>query len=184
MHYQMLNPATTLDRTLSESFVQSFTRTQRSLYVFILTQTGSTADADDVLQEVNLVILSKAEQFQEGTSFWAWARQIAHFEVLKFRKSRRQDKLRFSEDFVDTIARESEARSPQVEARRLALEHCLNKLRERDRELIHLRYRPGHSGKEAAEQLGRPYNAVYQSLMRIRRTLWECTQRRLAEDHT
>ena len=40
-------------------------------------------------------------------------------------------------------------------------------------------YAPGESGKSAAEDLGRPVNAVYQSLGRIRRTLLECVNRQL-----
>jgi RNA polymerase sigma-70 factor (ECF subfamily) len=59
---------------------------------------------------------------------------------------------------------------------------CLQKLKARDRELIQQRYAPGESGKHLAGALGRPANSVYQSLGRIRRTLWECIQRRLSAE--
>jgi RNA polymerase sigma-70 factor (ECF subfamily) len=45
-----------------------------------------------------------------------------------------------------------------------------------------MRYAPGETGKNLAEQIGRPSNSVYQSLGRIRRTLMECIQRRLAAE--
>ena len=165
----------------SDQFLQLFTRTQRPLYLFLLSQTASVADAEDLLQETNLIILAKCRQYQEGTNFGTWARQIAQFELLRFRRKSRRDKLRFSDEFFDAVARESETREPDLEVRRRALEQCLKKLRDKDRELIQLRYHPNNSGKEVAEQIGRPQNAVYQSLMRIRRVLLECMQRQLVE---
>lgn len=68
----------------------------------------------------------------------------------------------------------------ELESRRLALKHCLGKLRDKDRDLIESRYAPGERGKDLASQIGRPANSVYQSLGRIRRTLMECIQRQLA----
>lgn len=164
----------------SEEFVRLFTLSQRALYLFILVQVGSTQDAEEVLQETNLVIWSKYDQFQPGTNFGAWARQIAQFEVLKSRQRKRREKLLFSDDFLATIGSEAELRSDDIELKRTALEECLGKLRPEDRRLIRQRYQPGQTGKDIAEALGRPPNSVYQSLGRIRRTLVECVQRQLA----
>ena len=41
-------------------------------------------DAEDVLQEANLVLWRKFDQYQEGTNFFAWACQIIRYEVLKY----------------------------------------------------------------------------------------------------
>ncbi|MFN6162181.1 MAG: sigma factor, partial [Planctomycetota bacterium] len=41
-----------------------------------------SADVDDVLQEINAVLWEKADQFQPGTDFWAWASQVARFKAL------------------------------------------------------------------------------------------------------
>ena len=162
-------------------FVQLFTKSQRSLYLFILGQTGSVQDAEDVLQNTNLVIWTKSNQFDPGTNFFAWACQIARYEVMQHRQRYRRDKLKFSEEFLDVVAKESVSRLDDPEPQRLALEQCLQKLSARDRELIRERYQPGSSGKDLASNLKRPPNSVYQSLGRIRRVLLECIQRRLAE---
>jgi RNA polymerase sigma-70 factor (ECF subfamily) len=140
---------------------------------------SSTQDAEEVLQDTNLIIWSKYHQFDIATNFFAWAAQIATYEILKFRQRRHREKLRFSDDFVDAVSREVLERSEELEQRRHALELCLQKLRPDDRELIHRRYQPGERGKHLAADLGRPANSVYQSLGRIRRTLLECIQRRL-----
>ncbi|MEX0718198.1 MAG: sigma-70 family RNA polymerase sigma factor [Planctomycetaceae bacterium] len=163
-----------------EEFVQLFTRHQRRLYLYVLSLIGDPVEAEEVLQETNVVIWSKFDQFEKGTNFHAWACRIATYQVLKHRERRQRDKLYFSDDFIQTIAAEGRFDSDQSDLRRVALVECLKKLRERDRELIRQRYAPGETGKGIAERLGRPANSVYQSLGRIRRTLLECITRRLA----
>lgn len=111
---------------------------------------------------------------------FAWVCQIAHFEILKHRSRQKRTKLRFSDEFIEQVASEVVEQVDELESRRLALKHCLGKLRDKDRELIESRYAPGERGKDLACQIGRPANSVYQSLGRIRRTLMECIQRQLA----
>ena len=163
-----------------DEFLQLFTMNQRRLYLHILSQVPQTADAEEILQNTNIVLWKKFEQFRSGTSFLAWACQVAHFEVLKYRDRQRRDKLMFSDEFIRTVAKEAIENAELLESRRRALAYCLSKLRAKDRELIQKRYAPGVGGKGIAELLGRPVNSVYQSLGRIRRTLIECINRRLA----
>lgn len=164
----------------TDAFVQLFTKAQRPLYLFILSQTGSTQDSEEILQNANVVIWKKSQQFDVGTNFFAWACQIARFEVLQFRQRHRRDKLQFSEEFQELVARESISRQDDLELQRQALDHCIRKLSDRDQALIRERYQPGSSGKDLASDLGRPANSVYQSLGRIRRVLMECIQRQIA----
>ncbi|HVJ86352.1 MAG TPA: sigma-70 family RNA polymerase sigma factor [Caulifigura sp.] len=166
----------------SQEFIHLFTRHQRQLYLLILAQLGKLQDAEEALQETNVVMLSKHHQFVPGTNFFAWAAQIAHYEVLKSRQRKQRDRLRFSDEFVDAVATEMESQVDHFELRREALQDCLGKLREKDRDLIRKRYLPGASGRDEAESLGRPANSLYQSIGRIRRTLFECIRRHLASE--
>lgn len=168
----------------SGEFVQLFTRYQRRLYLYILSQVPHTADAEEILQETNLIIWKKCDRFEPGTNFFAWVCRIASYEVLKYRERRRRDKLQFSEHFLTAVSREVVELDGQTEERRKALQACLGKLRSDDRELIRHRYASGRNGKAVAEMLDRPANSVYQSLGRIRRALLECIQRRLTAAET
>nr|ABX10647.1 RNA polymerase sigma factor [uncultured planctomycete 3FN] len=165
-----------------EEFVELFTRHQRRIYLYILAQVPNVVDAEEILQETNIVTWRKFGQFQPGSNFFAWACQIATYEVLKFRRRKRRDKLHFSDEFVQRIAVDSLTHSESLELRREALVFCLGRLRPKDRELIQRRYAPGENGKTTAAWFGRPINAVYQSLGRIRRTLQECVSRRLSAE--
>ena len=180
----MSNPAEQLAprQAPSDEFVQQFTRAQRPLYLFILAQTGNTQIAEEILQETNLVIWAKLDQFQPNSSFSGWSRQIATYEILKHRQRHRRDKLTFSDEFLAAVSEEAISRSSEIESRREALQHCLQKLEPHDRELIEQRYQPGVNGKELAIRWGRPQNSVYQSLGRIRKILLECIHRQLAAD--
>ena len=42
-----------------------------------------SAEADDLLQEVFLVVTEKAEEFRPGTDFLAWVRKVARYKVLE-----------------------------------------------------------------------------------------------------
>jgi len=166
----------------TEEFVQLFSRGQRRIFLHILSQVGNPSDAEEILQETNVIIWSKFEQFQLGTNFTAWSLQIANYEVFKFRDRKRDHRLVFNDELIDVIAHESESMQDELDLRRAALRECLQKLRPKDRELIEERYAPGNKGKGIAEELGRPTNSVYQSFGRIRRTLFECVTRRVSAE--
>lgn len=163
-----------------EEFVKLFTQSQRTLYLFILAQVGNAHSAEEILQETNLVIWSKMDRFEPDSSFLSWARQIAKFEILKHRQRFRRDRLTFSEEFLSLVADEVIQQTSELERRRDALQSCLEKLQASDRQLIEQRYQPGNTGKNIANQVGRPANSVYQSLGRIRKSLLDCIHRQLS----
>lgn len=186
--------AESLTAAPSAEFVQLFTRAQRPVFLYILSLLPRPVEAEEILQETNLVIWTKASQFQPGTNFRAWACQIAYFEVMKYRSRKHRDKLHFNPELLELVAAESLQQSELLDRRRQALGECLAKLREQDRALIQSRYCPSendeggpNSGSEnekagIAEKVGRPINSIYQSLSRIRKSLLECINRRLAAE--
>jgi RNA polymerase sigma-70 factor, ECF subfamily len=68
------------DQTLQVQ--QLFVRHQAVLKAFVLELWSDFSEADDVMQEVFLVITRKAAEFQPESSFLSWARTIARFEVM------------------------------------------------------------------------------------------------------
>lgn len=176
------NNSTSATPPPSEEFIKLFSQHQRRLYLHVLAQVFRPVDAEEILQDTNVVIWKKYHQFEIGTNFWAWVCQISNYEILRFRSKQHRDKLRFSDKFIELIAEETEETSDLTDRRLSALSICLEKLREKDRTLIQMRYAPGSNGKNTAKELGRPTNSVYQSLGRIRRALMECIQRELATE--
>jgi RNA polymerase sigma-70 factor (ECF subfamily) len=60
-------------------FVELYLRHQRSIYAFISRLVQNYDESEDLLQKTGLVLWRKFNQFEPGTDFLAWARQIAKF---------------------------------------------------------------------------------------------------------
>jgi RNA polymerase sigma-70 factor (ECF subfamily) len=189
MKHESVTDLVTQDETAAtgeknpERFVRLLGRYQQRVYSFILTLVPHWADADEVLQETNIVLWRKFSEFKPDTDFVRWANQVAYFEVLKFRRRQQKDHLFFSDAFVEEVAAEVMEMSETLQLQRDRLAGCLQKLSDRDRTLIHLRYDEGSSVKRVAEQLGRSADSVYKSLGRVRRMLIDCIHReKMAEE--
>ncbi|NLF07145.1 MAG: RNA polymerase subunit sigma-70, partial [Pirellulaceae bacterium] len=60
------------DFARSEQFVRDLTDHQSRMYAYIMAVLGDPNAAGDVLQDANVAIWRKADEFVEGTDFWAW----------------------------------------------------------------------------------------------------------------
>jgi len=171
------DPTTSLDAR----FVSLITRHQRSLYGYIMSLTGRPQDADDVLQEVNVVLWRKAAQFDYDRDFLNWACTIAYYEVLAHRKRRQRDRHLFLDDgLLREVAAEAQAASQQVDDRLEALRRCLKKLPAESRKLLQARYGEDRRPiRELEKETQRKAGAIYTALHRIRRVLLECIQQTL-----
>jgi RNA polymerase sigma-70 factor (ECF subfamily) len=161
-------------------FARQLITIQRQLFVYI-TQLVGRSDADDVLQEVNRVAWEKYHEFAPGTNLTAWAYKIAYFEILRFRKTKGREKLRFKEATLDLLASDAAGRADQEPIRQAALRECLAKLPAADRDLVSGRYLDGVEVRALAAKLGQSEKAIYRALVRIRTILLECVRRTLAE---
>lgn len=168
----------------SEKFVSLLTETQNSIYAYILTLITDRARARDLLQETNITLWKKAENFEEGTNFHAWACKVAYFHVLAFRRKMARDKLVFDDDVLDYLAERQDERVDTVSDRQIALRKCLEKLPPNQRELIEARYKPGGSVKVMAKSAGRSVGSISQTLYRIRATLLECIEKTMGTAQT
>ncbi|MCB1089352.1 MAG: sigma-70 family RNA polymerase sigma factor [Verrucomicrobiae bacterium] len=175
-------PAPTPANGVSAEFISHLTSSQRQLYAFILSLVRHTADADDVLQETNLVMWRKWADFTPGTNFDAWSFSIARFQVMAHRKRQQRSRLHFDDELVDLLASEAATAYETPDPRRRALSDCLRKLGSEQRRLIARRYEPGGSVIDMATEQGRSPKAVSEALRRIRKTLMTCIETTLARE--
>ena len=167
-----------------DAFARLFAQHDRWLFGYLVSLLGSRADAEEVFQEVCVVLWRECDTFQLGTNFVKWASVIAHNQVRKFRRLQRRYGPQLSEELIDVLAAEAVEQVDRLESRRAALGGCLQKLGEPDRRLVRDCYSDaGRSIKNSAETLGRPANTVYKALNRIRKTLYDCIERTLAAEN-
>lgn len=159
-------------------FERLFSACEADIKGFVYMLLPHWPDAEDVIQRTRIVLWQKFSQFRPGTSFKAWAMQVARFEVQNFRRAQSSDRLCFEDRLVDSLAEVQSSMAEELERRRAVLAHCLQQLRASDRQIIRQCYgAKATTAKEAAERLQRPVNTLYKALNRIRRTLVECVGR-------
>ncbi len=166
-----------------ERFAALLATCQRKVFLYAMGLVHNSADAEEVLQETNLVLWRKFDQYESGTDFAHWACRIAYYEVLKLREKKAREERLFSNEFIEALAVEAQRSLEASDTRREALSGCLDKLREKDRRLLMQRYQPSATTRSVAESLGRSVQGTRKSLHRIRMTLLGCIQRALARAH-
>jgi len=161
-------------------FAALMTHYQRAIYGYIMTLVGEPHDADDVLQEVNMVLWRKASEFDHDRPFLPWACTVAYYEVLAHRKRRQRERHVFLDDaLLKEVVAEAQQAAEQFDARLDALRACLQKLPAKSRALLAQRYgiqRANIAADEHGDE--RSVGAIYTALHRIRRSLLDCIQRR------
>lgn len=163
-------------------FSELIARHQSELYGYIFAIVRNWEDANDLFQSVCLILWSKFAAFQPGTSFFAWARQTAKFEVRKY-LTRKPGPNCVSETLLDSLAETTlvAESGDEVEFTMVALRHCREKLDAADEKLLELRYADGLNTVAIADQLQRARQSVGRSLDRIRRKLLECIEKELTQ---
>jgi len=166
-----------------DEFIQLVTQNQSLLYAFVLSLVGHTGQAEDILQETNLVLWKKASEFELGTEFNSWMFKIAHMQVMAYRQRRNREKILFDSTMIPEMAAEASAHLSEFDARQHALQACLEKLSPRQRDMVRRRYRPGATLQQISTELGDSTAAIKQILFRTRMALLECVKRTLASEH-
>ena len=153
---------------------------QPRLRGYVASILGAWSDVDDIVQETNLVLVIKRDDFEAGTNFIAWAFRVAYFKATTWRRDRmRQGRVVLSETAFQDVAAHAEAyfmdRQPGIEA----LAKCLKQLPLRERDLVQAKYVDRHSLVDLAAERGCTANSLYKAISRIRLVLRTCVSQSL-----
>jgi RNA polymerase sigma-70 factor (ECF subfamily) len=166
-----------------DAFARLFAKHDRWLFSYLVTLTANPAHAEEVFQEVCVIVWRMSDQFELGTDFVKWVSVIAHNQVRKFRREAKRTGFQLSEVTCERLAADASRGADLFEFRRDALRNCMGKLAAGDRQLVQRCYSDSAASfKTIAEEAGRPVNTVYKALNRIRRALHECIDRSLTTE--
>ena len=171
------DPENTNDST--KIFMALILSGQKEIYAYILSLLISPSDADDILQETLTVMWRKFVEFESGTNFVAWGRQIARYKIMSHLRKNRTSRLCFDSDVLKLI----ESKSSQIDNfsdRNEALKKCLLKLPEKYRSILKMRYSKDMSFKQMALEFGVAKQSVYRMVSRIHALLARCIKSTLA----
>ncbi|MCA9263753.1 MAG: sigma-70 family RNA polymerase sigma factor [Planctomycetales bacterium] len=166
----------------SERFIELLGTHEREIFHYVYSLTGDWNDAQELMQRVRIRIWQQFDQYDAGKPFGPWARAIAYYLVLAFRKECGRQKEMFGERVMELLneafgARYWPAIREDNDGRREALLDCLGKLKRDQRELVDRYYGSNEPVATMAERLGMNAVALRQALFRIRRSLQACVER-------
>ena len=153
------------------------------LFAYIFAIVRDYHVAEDLFQESSVAVCESAADFQLGTSFGAWAREIARRRVLAyFRTSRRTGELLegLSPELLHEAFEGAASDSPGQD-RLDALRRCLSGLSPLVQQIVHLRFVAQMSLEQIADHVQRQPESVRKALYRGRQLLRECIERRLRQ---
>ncbi len=168
----------------SQQFAGLLASSQPTLFGYIYSLVGDHNRSWDILQDVNLTVLRKARDFEEGTNFLAWSTSIAYFHVLADRRARPKEEHLLEEQLLSYLAERQAERASTSPTRLDALLRCLEHIDDDQRSLLRKRYRSNGSVKNLANEMNTTAGAISQMLRRIRKQLRLCVERRLSQQQT
>ena len=162
-----------------EQFTRFWTEAQPIVAGYINAVVPDFQEAEDLLQDVAVILLRKFSEYDAQRPFLAWAIGIAKREVLMARRAHARSLLCYQADLLDRISQVYEDLAPELEDRSRALRDCLQTIKGRASELLRLRYEESLKPNAIASRFGLAVVAVRVMLSRTRAALRECIERKL-----
>jgi len=164
---------------------QELAAAQRTLYAYIFSIVPSRFDADDLLQNTNKTVLRKGSEAAEVRHFLAWAKQVAYYEILAWKKTKARDRHLFLHQPLlnQSLINQPDHAEENVlqNAQELtALDQCKKELKAADQAILSKRYEQGMKASDIAACTGRNENSIRQQLFRIRNRLLKCIKHRVS----
>ena len=159
------------------TFTDLWLESQHALGGFVCVHVPDQSLADDIVQEVARQATANFDQFDQSRPFIAWLIGIARQRIAEnYRKQGRRPVV-FSSDILESISDAYVELEPEIDDRLEGLRACMEKLNDRHRRVIELRYARQLTQDDIAAQVGSNGRAVNAMLFRIRTALRDCVNR-------
>jgi RNA polymerase sigma-70 factor (ECF subfamily) len=177
----MNEPGQQKDESHTESVQKLFLQYQPAIRSYVLTMIPNFSAADDVVQEIFLVVTRKASDFTLGSSFQSWVKAIARFKALEAIRAGKNRLESLSDEVLEALGAEQSDLFVHYDERLTLLSACVGELAPQARRSIEYRYRNDHLPPEIARLMGCTVQSVNVTLSRARAFLRECVLRKMEE---
>ena len=167
---------------LEKTLVKNLIKFKGNLEAMLIALVRNPNVAEDLFQEVGLIMTQKRNDLDEDVPFLIWGRRIALNVVRNYyRKSKQERRVRFFDaEALEILAGVVERTKESVWGdRKLAMQECINKLSEKHRCLLRDKYERNVSVNELSPTLSTTREATDSMIYRIRKALRKCVELRL-----
>jgi RNA polymerase sigma-70 factor (ECF subfamily) len=167
-----------------EQFTRLWTEAQPRLAGYLNALMPDFQEAEDLLQNVAVVLLRKFPEYDCQRPFIGWAIGIAKREVLMARRRHARNFLCYQTELLERISEAYEELLPELDERSLALGECMQTVKGRAGLLLRLRYYEALRPSAIARRVGMAVVAVRVMLSRTRAALRDCIERKVHLHHS
>ncbi len=141
-----------------------------------------THAVEDIFQVTLLRAVGEAPNLRDADHALAWARVTARNLAIDHLRKHSGRMVTLDAATLDLLEAELDQRGDEMLAARMdALKRCVEKLPERSRRLVDLRYHENRGGQEVADTMRMALDAMYQAMRRVHLALRECVKRQLEQ---
>lgn len=164
-----------------EDFVSRLLESQRGIYAVLVAMLPHDRDLDDLFQKVCLALWQERGKYDPARPFLPWAYAFARNIVREHLRanSPKRSPSSLSPETLERIALARSEVEATAEARRAALDACMEKLEPKQLALLHARYEGPRSLEDIAREMKVSAAALTMRLQRIRHALLKCVERTL-----
>lgn len=166
---------------LNDQFLRLYAENEGALHAFVRSLLPTRDESSEVMQDLAVALW---QGFESAREFRPWAFGVARNLVRMHLRRRARDRHVFDDQLVQRLADLAQEESEPRAAERRALECCLQKLPQAQRELVLGAYARGTRIDELAQRRGQTPMALYKILHRIRQALLECVQRTVLREQS
>ena len=167
----------------TNSSIQRFTNlwleNHDMLRAFVYMWVRDFHDAEDVIQEVASAAAGSFDQQDTSKPFGSWLIGIAKRRIADYYRMQNRIPLALSDQAMDELAEAQLDLAKSKDRRYDAMQVCLDRLSDRHRRAIDLRYGNDLSPEQIAKRVGASTTAVNAMIYRIRKALADCINDRM-----
>jgi len=164
-----------------KGFAELWLKSQNTLGGYVCAHVPDHALAEDIMQEVARQATANFDQYDHAKPFLGWLIGIARQRIADAYRAKNRRPVVFSSDIVDSFARVYEQLEPEEDDRAEGLRICMDKLSDRHRKVLDLKYGRRQSTKDIADQVGASPGSIDTMIYRLREALRRCINQYLSE---
>jgi len=160
-------------------FIEELRRANGPMRALILSITQSPLHLDDIYQETSQALWKKIGDYDPSRPFLPWALSFSRMQAMAWMKKRGREDRKLRSYAIESIESAIAHQGDEAEGDLAHLNHCVSKLTDRQRELLHCRYHLGYTISEIATLEGKQSSreALFKTFQRLHQTLLKCLER-------
>ena len=180
MDFLKFRVQTSESRMHSEDFTRQWTQYQSAVASLCWSIVGDPHGVDDLIQEVAVAALRASDRFDSSRPFLPWVLVIARNRAFDWLRQRGRESAIPLDDANFAVITEASAEiAESLGAREQALQRCMGKLSDLNRDILHKHYRKKMSFKRIAEILHLRTGTLKVRCHRLRNQLRSCIEQHL-----